>query len=762
MSDSLYTAAPSADARAPAERVGTAEARVLLRECFTLYRARLIDAARSSLDMSSDLFEWNSQVAEAEVAQFRARRGEWLERFGKTIDEFFERRIAGQRRKGRRPDADAEVVGVKMLTDFDQAKQSALVAVTENLRSYTRREVAALDARFLALLPERRFSDVDNPFAPLYALDAIGVTSRAVYPDPRIWRPLMERMLGDITPGLNKIYMALNRFLASHGVLPEINAELRARSDLRPTEDTELLPAFKRLLASVAGADRDLQPRAAVPDRNRLPAVTIAAALAALARSGGRADSGPVAAGATTDDGFPDLDPLLALGGTAAAIKQLTALQRLDLPDEVLREAQRSFGAQPSNTVPRHLIPHVRDMLAATGDNAAERTAADVVVLLFEYIARDASIPDAVRPQFARLEIPILKAALLDPTFFHDSRNPARHLLDHLAAAAIGAPDDPAYCAALQSLSTRLVGRIVDRFEIDVGVFAPAVQQVQQLADEERRRAAAKLTADIAAANAAEKDEADRGHVRGLIRDRLAGGAVPIVVRGFAETTWTDYLTALRKQHGEHSVVANEAVQTLDDLLWSVMAKERTGQKARLAKMVPRLVGGLRKGSAALAVPQERIKAFLDALYELHIAAIKPANEDATAAPAATTATLAGAAAADQPQAPSVVLGSVHDFVSEMVMGTWLTFRTAAGPVNARLAWTGALRMRYIFASRSGLHVFVHTPEALAHAFATGTVSLLLEPVSLFDRAVSFALNTLAARKPPDNGSFAAAKGAAS
>jgi hypothetical protein len=109
-----------------------------------------------------------------------------------------------------------------------------------------------------------------------------------------------------------------------------------------------------------------------------------------------------------------------------------------------------------------------------------------------------------------------------------------------------------------------------------------------------------------------------------------------------------------------------------------------------------------------------------------------------------------------------VVLGSVHDFVSEMVMGTWLTFRTAAGPVNARLAWTGALRMRYIFASRSGLHVFVHTPEALAHAFATGTVSLLLEPVSLFDRAVSFALNTLAARKPPDNGSFAAAKGAAS
>jgi hypothetical protein len=760
MTDSLYSTAPSAETSAPAERLGTAEARVLLRECFTIYRARLIDAARSSLDMSSDLFEWSSHVSEAEVDAFRTRRGEWLDRFAKTIDEFFERRIAGQRRRGRRPDAAAEVVGVKMLTDFDQAKQTALVQATQNLHEYTRREVAALDARFVALMPERTRSEVDNPFAPAYVLDAIGVTSRAVYPDARIWRPLMERVLGDMTPALNKMYIAVNRFLANQGVLPEVNAELRARSDLRPAEDTELLPAFKRLLANVSQAAREPQAGAAPQDRNRLPAATVVAALAALARRGGRPERRASVGAAAGDDAFPDLDPLLALGGAAATIEQLTALQRLDLPAEVLHEAQRSFGAQPSNTVPGDLIPYIRDMLAATGDNASERAAADVVSLLFEYIARDASIPAAVRPQFARLQIPILKTALLDPTFFHDSRNPARHLLDHLAAASIGAPNDPAYCAALQSASARLVEWIAERFEIDVGVFAPAARQIGQLADEERRRTSAKIAPDIAAATAAEQDEADRGHVRALVRDRLAGEGVPVAVRGFAETTWTDYLTLLRKQHGEHSVVANEAVQTLDDLLWSVMAKERTGQKARLAKMIPRLVGGLRKGAAAAAVSPERMKTFLDALYQLHIAAIKPKPEDATAV--AHDASTPDAAGADAPQPPSVFSGSVHDFVSEMVPGTWLTFRTDAGPVDARLAWTGALRMRYIFASRSGLHIFVYTPEELAHAIGSGSVSLLLEPVSLFDRAVSFALNTLAARTAPRDGPFASARSAQS
>ena len=756
MSDSLYqTVAPSSDA--PATRLGTAEARVLLRECFSLYRARLIDVVKLSLDTSSDLFEWNSHVPDAEAARFRALRGEWLERFGRTIDDFFERRIAGQRRKGRRPDAEAEIIGVKTLTDFDHAKQTALVDGSQQLRSFTRREVAALDARFLALIPERNYAEVDNPFAPVYLLDAIGVISRAVYPDERVWRPLMERLLTDIRPEVHKIYMALNRFLADQGVLPKIGAELRARSDLRPAEDAELLPAFRRLLGD--DGHRDIVARAVTQDLDLLPAATITAALGVLAKQGVVADGGARARTAPEKGAFPDVDPLLALGGSASAIVQLTTLQHLDLPAAVLREAQRSFGAQPSNTVPRNLVPYVREALASAVENPAERAAMDVVALLFDYIGRDASIPDAMRPLFARLEIPMMKAGVLDPAFFHDSRNSARHLLDHLATASIGAANDPEYCAELQSLATRLIDIITDRFEIDVDVFSPAAKQLAQFPDDERRKTAAALAADIQAAVTAEKDEADRGHVRTLVRDRLSGGDVPVAVRGFAETTWVDYLTLLRKQHGEQSIAANEGVRTLDDLLWSVMAKERTAQKTRLAKMIPALVGGLRKGCAAVSVPQERIKSFLDALYHLHIAAIKP---NAAEAPGETPeATGAGATpTSDAPQAPSVLRGSVHDFVAEMALDTWLTFRTDGGAVHARLAWTGALRMRYIFASRSGLHIFVQTPEGLAHALATGNASLLLEPVSLFDRAVSYALDELAARKTSESESAAQAASA--
>jgi len=200
-----------------------------------------------------------------------------------------------------------------------------------------------------------------------------------------------------------------------------------------------------------------------------------------------------------------------------------------------------------------------------------------------------------------------------------------------------------------------------------------------------------------------------------------------------------------------------DALRTLDDLLWSVAAKERTGQKARLAKMIPGLVMALRKGTTALAVPAERSKAFMEALYQLHIAAIKvpgagaPAGLEGTpeAAPASPGAATAAPTTALKPGA-RMVITAAHDFVSEMVPGTWLEFRSDARATPARLVWTGTLRMRYVFASRSGLATFVRAPEELAHALATGPVALLLEPVPMFDRAISAALNVLAARHPEE------------
>ena len=102
----------------------------------------------------------------------------------------------------------------------------------------------------------------------------------------------------------------------------------------------------------------------------------------------------------------------------------------------------------------------------------------------------------------------------------------------------------------------------------------------------------------------------------------------------------------------------------------------------------------------------------------------------------------------EYPGAPVMANGFAH-FVNELVVGTWLAFGQHGNTTNARLSWVSPLRSKYIFTSRARTKAIVVTPEELAWQLGAGKASLVVEPVPLWDRAVSSALNALAARKPP-------------
>ena len=227
--------------------------------------------------------------------------------------------------------------------------------------------------------------------------------------------------------------------------------------------------------------------------------------------------------------------------------------------------------------------------------------------------------------------------------------------------------------------------------------------------------------------------------MRAFLRDRLAGVDLPFEVRSFVESVWAEHLAALRRDFGPDSDEWTAAVRTLDDMLWSIVAKDRSAQKTRLTKLIPKLIGALRKGTAALNIAPDRARAFFEALYQLHIAAIKPKAQ--------------GIASGEQKSPPvptsTMPIVNVHDYVSEMAVGTWLAFTKEGKSINARLTWVSPLRTKYLFTSRSRARAFVYTPEELAYELGAGQVSLVVEPVPLFDRAVSAALDTLAARQSP-------------
>jgi hypothetical protein len=441
----------------------------------------------------------------------------------------------------------------------------------------------------------------------------------------------MERLLSDVTLGINKSFIKVNRFLADHQVLPEIKAQLRARSELRPRDDAELLPTFLRLFkegrsaaadqllalgiavpaasASTSTALKDLpkpepardapastpgsgSPQAesgppepstapAPPAIDDGPAAALTAALNPYIADLARALQSPDAASApaTGMSGLPQVDPLMAIGSLSAAVAVLDRWQRLD-PGSNHHAAEAASGDAASRAAAMNRIPFIRAAIDDKVTSSTDKITMDVIGLLFDYIFRDPSIPEELRSLFTRLQVPILKTALLDRSFFSDRKHPARRLLDHLAGAAIGATGDAGYRAAFELTAAGVIEEVCRDFQVDVGVFDVADRKVQEFVDAELQKGAGALGTEVAAALAAEEGEADRSVVRALIRDKLSGLDVPFDVRSFSETIWADYLTNVRLAQGSEGDEWRRGLRTLDDLLWSLTAKERSAQKA--------------------------------------------------------------------------------------------------------------------------------------------------------------------------------------
>jgi hypothetical protein len=227
-------------------------AHALVSEVFGRFVDRLRDAIHASVSGTNNLFDFSAHVSVSEIADFRAQREQWLERYETNLRLLFERRIAGDRRRGGRPDTLASLATVQLLDPFDQEVQVALIKTVNDLHAVTAPELAALNPRIALLLNEDRGDVFDNPFGPPYVLDAIGSAARSVYRTSHVWRALMDRVVSDITPVFLKMYIAESRFLADQNVLPDIKARLRVQIPHFPSDERDLFQTFSRLLTGAA------------------------------------------------------------------------------------------------------------------------------------------------------------------------------------------------------------------------------------------------------------------------------------------------------------------------------------------------------------------------------------------------------------------------------------------------------------------------------------------------------------------------------
>lgn len=564
--------------------------------------------------------------------------------------------------------ASGDSPGFSLIDDSELEESLAVNTLIGKLRERFSDELFGLSERYGELLAGAPIDKNCLPMGPHAFCHAIRDAAEALDLDTGVklqCYKLFERVL---LSGLGDFYADLNKYLVEKGVLPQLKARVRAQPSA-PYHAAAGAAAGRNPSTRGGGgrsSDATLEPS---PDDGFIGEMVAPVddqmfqAMQYLlgARRDPAADAVPVA-------GHPA--GRIYLPATPMLIDTLSSLQHdstlIERSGELLR------GGLKQHVVGRF---ETMDNLGRPGViNQIDDETIDVISMIFDYILDDKTLPDFIKALIGRLQIPVLKVAIVDRGFFSDKQHPVRQLLNELAYAGVGwVEESEAAKDRLYEKMEATVRRVLADFDNDVKIFATLLEDFRGFLDEEKKNFA--LAREKIGIEARENGQIERAKI-GIaeeIATRLANRLVPDDVREFLATTWRQWLTRVQLEEGEDSPARARALQVVDDLIWSVEPKTSSEQRRRLGVLLPILLEELREGQLGIGRSEDDVGEFAAALERHHFTSLKgnrPREQGGVAAAEeATAAAVSAPVQAPRQDAPEVAKLDEVDRMFQQISG---------------------------------------------------------------------------------------------
>ncbi len=279
-------------------------------------------------------------------------------------------------------------------------------------------------------------------------------------------------------------------------------------------------------------------------------------------------------------------------------------------------------GLGPVQIDPRggQVLQQLRSSPLVSGSNPVDALTIDIVALLFDAIFQDPNPSAALRAEIARLQIPVLKVALMDKAFFSNTRDPARRLVDGIASAGIGR-DESEETRLTEKIRTN-VDHMVAGLETNVDIFERQDKALEDFLQEEQLRAKSRTSQVVVEPEEQDRQAPAHARVYARIASRVARRTVPNLVADFLGRHWRPVRAQAFNQAGQQAEPWILAIATMDDLLWSLERKTSPEDRARLLGTLPSLLKRLRTSLEALDIT-DAWDPFFAQLIRLHVAALR-------------------------------------------------------------------------------------------------------------------------------------------
>jgi hypothetical protein len=385
----------------------------------------------------------------------------------------------------------------------------------------------------------------------------------------------------------------------------------------------------------------------------------------------------------------------------------------------------------------------------------------NLISMLFEFILDDRNLPSSLRALIGRLQIPMLKVAVIDKSFFSRGSHPARRLLNEIASAALGwGGRDDTQRDSLYARIDQIVQRLLHDFVDDPAIFTELLVDFLAFTSDERRRSELLEQRTRDAEQGRALAELARQRVQQALNDRLLGKTLPQVVVRLLQEAWSKVLLLTCLKHGDQSVEWKSGLQAMDDLIWSVETHDEPDSRQRLLELVPGLLKSLRDGLSSAAFDPFATSEFFSQLEVLHVQAFShvpraPAEaasgeeiepENGTAMMAVVEEIILVGPGEQIQSEPSLQLPADDEGlmqVEKLRLGSWVEIHEdESHKLRCKLAAIVEPSGRYVFVNRTGMKVLEKTRMGLAVEFRRGTIRVL-DDALLFDRALESVLGNL-------------------
>jgi hypothetical protein len=360
----------------------------------------------------------------------------------------------------------------------------------------------------------------------------------------------------------------------------------------------------------------------------------------------------------------------------------------------------------------------------------------ELLAKVFDYVFGEKTVADDIKCLIGQLQIPLLKAALIDKEFFFKEDHPARNLVESLAKSSLAwnqekGRDDPLY-----KKIERIVDRVQKDFDQQVEFFNEMVDDLDSFIKEEKKLSSRELAGPIAEAMRQERRMQAQKKAERDVALRVETGEVAGFVEHFLDEQWTQVLTlAYMVQETKPNALLN-AMKAMDLLIWSVKPKASPEERKKLISRLPALLSLVNAWLNAVKWDgAERVK-FFSQLAERHAALVKvpieltPRHEFETAVTIAQRASEHRFNMRDKEMRSQPIDQFVH-IVNGMAVDDWVQFtRSNETKVKFRLSWVSPKRSRYVFSNRQGDMPLIFSADELAQSLRGGhTIILPLTPI---------------------------------